>query len=194
MTLVAAAKLEDGRIWMGADRLVGNDKQIMATPKIYEQHHRLKYGIRSDDTFGIGFAGNARLAQIILAVEPPPWEPKTRSLHAWLTDYCDAMSKRATSLGQMVDGQQFGSELAGDTVAILAVDGRLIYIASDLSWVEFDQEHWAIGVAWETWTGAYQALRTEMPEVGVQYAAEAAFAIAGRQHNIGPLADQLYIS
>ena len=186
MTLVAAAKLEDGRIWMGGDRQVGIERRKIATPKIFQ----LSGGPRD---YGIGFAGNARSVQIILAVEPPPWEPEHRSLHAWLTDYCDAISKRASHLGNLIDTRDFGGELAGDTVAILAIDGRLIYIAADLSWSELDQEHLAIGVAWETWTGAYEALRAEMPEVGVQYAAEAAFAIAARQHNIGPLVDQLYI-
>lgn len=191
MTLIASIVLSDGNVWMGGERVVGTDGHRLAGPKVFELTTT-----RSDDKTPsapllIGFAGAPRVAQTILAVKPPQWEPEDRSLHAWLTDYCVRIRDRCQA-ELLIEDTREGGWLVGGSAALVAIDGHLVQIGCDLSWEELDRPYRATGVAWETWTGAYVA---HLEHLGDELAAaRAAWKVAEQLHNIGPLVDELTIS
>ena len=192
MTLIAGIVLPDGNVWMGGERVVGTDGHRLAGPKIFQLTTT-----RNDKhdppgvPFLIGFAGAPRVAQTILAVKPPQWKPEYRSLHAWLTDYCANIRARCQA-ELLIEDSHEGGWLVGGSAALVAIDGHLVRIGCNLSWEELDRPYRATGVAWETWTGAYVAHLDHHRDQLT--AARAAWEVAERLHNIGPLVDELTLS
>lgn len=184
MALVAAVALDDGTVWMGGDRIAGGmDYHELAGPKVFD----LKTG--DDVPYLLGFAGSPRVAQAVLATPPPDRTAAERSLHWWLTEYCDAIHDRLADRGLIRDGGDDEPFLACHTGALLAVEGQVVLIGRDLSW-EITTRGWrAIGVAFETFNGAYSALRGlgGTPVV----AARDAWPIVQQFHRIGDLVDEL---
>lgn len=187
MTLIAAIVLPDGNVWMGGERVVGTEGHVLAGPKVFKiTAHTTVEGV--DEPLLLGFAGASRVAQTILAVRPPKWEPDERSLHAWLTDYCDWIRRRCQDELLIADTPE-GGYLVGNSCALIAIDGHVVMIGCDLSWEELAPRYRAIGVACETWNGAYVAHLEHM--IDHLPAARAAWAVAEQLHHVGPLVDEL---
>lgn len=190
MTLIAAIVLPDGNVWMGGERVVGADGHVLAGPKVFRMTTTRSNGAHGAP-FLIGFAGSPRVAQTILAVKPPQWEPEDRSLHAWLTDYCTRIRDRCQA-ELLIEDTREGGWLVGDSCALVAIDGHVVMIGCDLSWEELARPYRATGVAWETWSGAYAA---HFEHLGDELAAaRAAWQVAQAHHNVGPLVDELTLT
>lgn len=189
MTLIAALKLSEGGTWMGGERIVGSEGHVLAGPKIFQ----LTASTTLDDVDGqpylMGFAGSPRVAQSIIAVLPPPWQPHERSLHAWLTDYCDRIRRRCQD-ELLIQDTPDGGFLVGNSCALVAIDGHLVQIGCDLSWEELALSYRATGVAFETWSGAYVA---HLEHLGDELAAARAWLVAQAMHGVGSLVDELII-
>lgn len=182
MTLVVAVATERGT-WMGGERYAGDFCWTeLVGPKIFELE------TQDGHPFSIGFAGAPRVAQVMLAVEPPARE--NRSLHWWMTEYCDRFYRRCSDLGSIVDRSGgSGAELAGSTGAILAIDGRVFLLDSELCWEEPARGYVAQGGAFEAFAGAYEVLRDQHADP--IEAARFAWPVVQRRHRIGPLVDEI---
>jgi len=184
VTLVVAVALDDGRVWMGGDRIAGGmDYHELAGPKVFS--------LETPDRvpFLAGFAGSPRVAQAVLAVHPPERDLGNRSLHWWLTEYCDAIHAGLSDRGLIRDdGGTDEPFLACHTGILLAIEGHVVLVGRDLSW-EITTRGWrAIGVAFETFSGAYEVLRASHARVA---AARLAWPVVQRFHRVGDLADEL---
>lgn len=188
MTLVAGIVLPDGGVWLGGDRYAGEFAYTqIAGPKVFE----LSVDERTDQTFAIGFAGSPRVAQVILAVTPPPRDSHSHSLHWWLTEYCDAIRERAEAMGVLVDnGKGNGAELAGETEVLLAIEGRLVRIGCDLAWEEPARGQESIGAGAWMFDGAYEVLLEHHEPIT---AARLAWPIVKRRQHVGDLADEVIV-
>lgn len=185
MTLVVGVVQPDGGVWMGGDRFTGEfDHNEIATPKIFQ------LSTEDEIPFLVGFAGSARVAQAILAVYAGPRAP--RSLHWWLTDYCDRIRAAVVDRALLCDPHD-GDEphLAGHTAFVLGIDGHVLLIDRRLAWEEPTRGWQANGGAYETFNGAYEVLRAE--HKNPVDAARRAWPYVARHHRIGPLADELTI-
>lgn len=182
MTLVVAVRTDSG-VWLGGERIAGDfDWTEMAGPKIFELDGPGYH-------FGIGFAGSPRVAQAVLAVDPP--DGRDHSLHWWLTEYCDAIYRRLSDFGLLADPRN-GDEahLAGHSGFVLATDGRVFLVDKTLSWEESTRGYVANGGAHETFNGAYEVLADLHHPVE---AARRAWPYVQRRHRIGDLTDEITI-
>lgn len=186
MTLVVAVATESG-VWIGGDRFAGDFNWVeLAGPKVFE------LTTEDDHPFGVGLSGVPRTAQAILAVVPPARLPGSRSLHWWLTTYCDRIHEHLRDHGLMRDdSNEDPVYTAGDTGMVLGIEGRVFLISPTLSWEETTSGYIANGGARDTFTGAYEVLAEQMGDPVA--AARAAWPYAQRRHRIGPLADQLLV-
>lgn len=185
MTLIVATRLPGGGTWMAGDRIAGGfDYKLLSHPKVF----KLDAG---GTPFALGFAGSPRVAQVVTAVEPPPWEPSERSLHWWLTEFCDRIRDRAECQGVLVHaGGGSSAELAGNSGMLLAIAGHVILIDCYLAWSEPDRGWQANGGAFETFSGAYEVLREMHDPIE---AARRAWPVVERHHHIGPIADEIHL-
>lgn len=181
MTLVVAVAHDHG-VWMGGERIAGSfEYKELAGPKVFE------LATEDDQPFLIGFAGEPRSAQVWLAASPPPRQP--RSLHWWLTEYCDRVHERLRDHGLMRDaGDSDPPYAAGYTGAVLAIDGRVFLIAKDLSWEEPSCRYVVQGGAYAEFAGAYEVLLDGFDRVE---AARMAWPYVQRRCHIGDLVDEL---
>jgi hypothetical protein len=185
VTLVVAVTTPTG-IWMGGERVAGSfDYDELAGPKIFELETP-----SGDCKFAMGFAGHPRVAQTILAVTPP--NRYGGSLHWWLTELCDRIHDRAREHG--VSRDPSGPDpvhLASSSGCILAIEGRVFLIDSDLSWQETTRGYVVNGGAFETFNGAFEVLLEQMGDPVA--AARAAWPFVQRRHRIGDLVDEIVL-
>jgi hypothetical protein len=187
VTLVVGVATPDGGVWMGGERFVGTfDAVELATPKVF----RLETG--DGVPFLVGFAGAPRVAQVILAVHPADRDRENRSLHWWLTDFCDRIRDAASGRSLMRDPQD-SSEcyLAGHSGLVVGIDGHVVLVDHNLSWEEKTRGWEANGGAYESFNGAFLVLRDQVADP--VEAARRAWSYARALHRIGPLVDELTI-
>lgn len=183
MTLVVAITTDDG-VWMGGERLAGSfEYNEIAHPKLFE--------LEGDGYhFGIGFAGEPRVAQAILAVAPP--DQREGSLHWWLTEFCDRIHERTRDLGLTRDpGDEDPVYLAGHSGFVLGTAGRAFMIDRKMGWQETTRGYAAQGGAYSEFAAAFEVLR-EQHEDPVN-AARAAWPFVQRLCRVGDLVDELVI-
>ncbi len=194
MTLIAAGVHGDmhprpGSVWMAGDRRSGGfDFEDLADPKVY----RLPAG---DTEVLIGLAGSPRVAQLVLSVELPDYDPSERSLHWWMAETCNRIGERCARLWALPASSEYTGEMAGYTQALVAVPAVLdepahvCVINSSLSWAQPARGWDVIGGACETFAGAFVAVKDEgWSDLS---AMQRAWEIAQQFHHIGPPVDIL---
>jgi hypothetical protein len=178
VTLVVAVTTDEG-VWMGADRYAGSFHYTdLAHPKVF---HLTGDGY----DFLIGFAGAPRVAQTILAVDPP--DTRSGSLHWWLTEYCDRIRQRCEDMSLLVTSGDCG-QMVGDSEALVAIDGRVVHIGCDLAWEEPARGWDAMGGAAYLLIGAAEVMREQHDPVE---AVRRAWPYTQRHSHVGDLVDEL---